>query len=970
MSDPTPNDNQQQLIGSTDGIYRVDAGAGTGKTFAVTRRYARILETTDAAPEDILLVTFTRNAAAEMRDRIVQQTDYDLRQLQDAPISTFHAYCFRLLRRHGHTAPTALGIDDQIPDSLDLIEEQARAKQLFRRFMSRFADDHPEHADLLRVFYDRGTLHALIGELAAKGVVPTRNGWYRATGEPLTGDRERFFDAFTAANQPNEGANGPTNSDARGAVGGWDAGEYAPDAPTRGELHDDPRISRSVVEDAYDADRDALLAFIHDVYIEYLAFALSQNYLTQGLMLALAFVMLCESPGVRARIGHEYVMVDEFQDTNELQFKIALLLARTNNICVVGDWKQSIYGFQHTSVANITDFGERLQRFTSELNADCRRIDYAVDDVQTIPLFENYRSSASILSFAEQSLSIPATSSEDVGDPLAGTRSLEATNAVDNAQIDAYRADGEYDLVLDRIQHIVKNESYAVETSNEPQADEDASDEDRIAAEHERLGPPSYDDIAVFTRTRAFARGLLERAEEYGIPLAYEGGVELFDTPEAKLALAWLRIAESDGRRGWAVALERAGYGFERTQTILDEESYPDAMLQFRDELTELETLGGFLRRVFDRYGRTSVYADALVDHLTGLYDGTLLTRGETISYIEENLAAETTVEIDANPGSDAVTLQTIHGAKGLEYPIVILGNLNERSFPHYGQPPSCPIVYDDATGLRQTRMYSEAGAYPHVYRNWRHRLLQACLPSDYDEERRLLYVAMTRAKRHLLFTAGEEPSRFMDGLSIEAEEIDPDPTPESHSPIDHEPFTVDVPTSRDIPTRLGVHDIMDDSVYDNRTGGRGTAFGTELHDFAEAYALGESVEPANNDQRAVAQLISGLAGEFRVEETALLPLPGEPAVTLSGIIDLVHVTDTQIDVIDYKTDPDRVAHEEYRKQLSAYYHVLASVYPDREIRLQVFYTQTAESVEVTPLSTDRLRELAIAAMAGSSGES
>ncbi|UIO99779.1 ATP-dependent helicase [Halobaculum sp. CBA1158] len=958
MSEPTPNEDQRHLIESTEGIYRVDAGAGTGKTFAVTRRYARILETTDATPEDVLLVTFTRTAAREMRDRIGRRTTYDVRELQDAPISTFHAYCFRLLRRYGHTVPEALGIDEEIPDSVDLLEDSVRERRLFSRFVSRFADDHPEHAELLRIFRDPATLHELVGELAAKGVVPTRAGWYRGTDDPLTGDREAFFEAFAAANEPGEGARGPTNSDARSAVADWDASEYAPDAPPASAVHDGTRVSREVVERAYDADRDALLTFVRDVYVEYLEYALSQNTLTQGLMLALAFVMLCDRPTVRDRVAHEYVMVDEFQDTNELQFKIALLLSDTNNVCVVGDWKQSIYGFQHTSVENITEFDDRLRRFASDLNADRTRINYPVDETETIPLYRNYRSSASILEFAEESLSIPATYGERVGDPLADERSLVATNHVDNARIEAYRASAEHELLLDRIQAIVGNEAYAVEVREDPRPDEDAPAAERAAAERERLGAPSYGDIAVFTRTRAFAREFLERAAEYGVPVAYEGGVELFDTPEAKLALAWLRIAESDDRRGWAVALERAGYGVDRAETLLDAGAYPDAMTRFRDELAELETLGGFLRRVFDRYGRTNAYADALVDHLTGLYENSTLPRGEAIQYVEANLAAGTTVEIDASPGEDAVTLRTVHGAKGLEYPIVILANLNDRAFPHYGRPPACPVVYDDDLGVRQTREYSEAGAYPHVYRNWRYSLLRSVRPSTYDEERRLLYVAMTRAKRHLLFTAGENPSRFMDGLSIDATEVDPEPERVDSERPTAEPFAVDVPDRSSVPRRLSVHDLMDDGVYDDREGGRGTEFGTELHDFAEAYADGAAAEPSNDDQRAVAAFLDGLDGDLRTEVPALLPLPGEPRVTLAGVIDLVHVTDGRVDVVDYKTDPDRLAHGEYRTQLSAYHHVLASVYPDRTIRLVVYYTAEDEAVAVDPIDLDALRAL------------
>jgi superfamily I DNA/RNA helicase len=93
-----PNDDQQRLITSTDGIYLVNAGAGTGKTFTITRRYANILDQPGIEPDDILLATFTRNAAAEMADRIAQYSEYDPVQLRDAPISTFHSYCYRLLR--------------------------------------------------------------------------------------------------------------------------------------------------------------------------------------------------------------------------------------------------------------------------------------------------------------------------------------------------------------------------------------------------------------------------------------------------------------------------------------------------------------------------------------------------------------------------------------------------------------------------------------------------------------------------------------------------------------------------------------------------------------------------------------------------------------------------------------------------------------------------------------------------------
>ena len=149
----------------------------------------------------------------------------------------------------------------------------------------------------------------------------------------------------------------------------------------------------------------------------------------------------------------------------------------------------------------------------------------------------------------------------------------------------------------------------------------------------------------------------------------------------------------------------------------------------------------------------------------------------------------------------------------------------------------------------------------------------------------------------------------------------------------------------------------MDGSVYDERDGGRGTDFGIDIHDFAEVYALNAAVDPSNDDERAIATLIDTLDGELRTEEPALLPLLGEPQLTLAGIIDLVHVTDDTVEIIDYKPDPDRLAHEESRIQLSVYYHVL-SVFADRAIQATVFYTQPATSVGIEPGSLNAIDRL------------
>jgi len=154
-------------------------------------------------------------------------------------------------------------------------------------------------------------------------------------------------------------------------------------------------------------------------------------------------------------------------------------------------------------------------------------------------------------------------------------------------------------------------------------------------------------------------------------------------------------------------------------------------------------------------------------------------------------------------------------------------------------------------------------------------------------------------------------------------------------------------------------HTLMRDDVFEDVADGRGTEFGTRVHDFAEAYALGEDVEPRNDDEENVARFLDGLDGELLVEEDAYLPLSidGE-RVTISGTVDLVCVTPDRVDVVDYKTDRSRHGEDEYRKQLSVYYHVVRDVYPNREIATNIFYTERSVLEAVEPLSIDAIQRL------------
>jgi len=119
--------------------------------------------------------------------------------------------------------------------------------------------------------------------------------------------------------------------------------------------------------------------------------------------------------------------------------------------------------------------------------------------------------------------------------------------------------------------------------------------------------------------------------------------------------------------------------------------------------------------------------------------------------------------------------------------------------------------------------------------------------------------------------------------------------------------------------------------------------FGSQVHDFAEAYVLGEDIEPDSEDEANVKVLLDSMEGQTIAEEQAFLPVDvdGE-RVTISGIIDLLHITPDRIEIVDHKTDLDQHAESEYRKQLSVYYHIVSELYPDRTVTAEIFYTLTA----------------------------
>ncbi len=407
----------------------------------------------------------------------------------------------------------------------------------------------------------------------------------------------------------------------------------------------------------------------------------------------------------------QYIMVDEYQDTNGVQFEFIRLLAEANhNLCVVGDDDQSIYKFRGADIRNILDF-EKIY-----------------SDAKVIKLEQNYRSTQSILDAANAVIRHNAGRKEKSlwTDQGKGNRLhfRQFDNAIEEAEYIAYDVSGK-----------------------------------------KREGVCDYKDCAVLYRTNAQARLLEEQFVKVGIPYDIVGGVNFYGRKEIKDLLAYLKTIDN-GLDDLAVKriinIPKRGIG---ATTIVRVQEYADMRgISFYDALLESDQIMTIGRsaiklqpfvtmiQVFRAKAKTLSLSELLkdviettgyVNQLDGDSDDEVKARIENIdeliskvvSFEDENkeatlseFLAEVALVADIdNVDSDRnkVLLMTLHSAKGLEFPHVYLAGMEDGVFPSY-----MTIVSDD--------------------------------PAEVEEERRLAYVGITRAKEDLTLTAAK--SRMLRG--------------------------------------------------------------------------------------------------------------------------------------------------------------------------------------------------------------
>ena len=608
------NDAQRRAVATTEGYVRVIAGAGSGKTRALSRRFAYLVNELGILPGNILCVTFTNKSANEMRQRIHQLTgDNDT-----GYINTFHGFCDAVLREDSHAV--------QYPRSFLVL-------------------DNSDIDAMLRIIYEeRGLTLRDMTFSAARDMIEIQKLFKRP--------------------------------------------DYYQDMIT---------MSLDTLKEKYDrADTPADIIFYGYLYQEKKCFGLDYNDLIK-----FSLYIFRQRPDIRLKWQQrlEYIMIDEFQDIDQLQYELMeVLCGYHKNLFIVGDPDQTIYTWRGADVKYLLDFDKKFP------------------GTQTILMVENYRSTPEILAVANS--------------------------------------------LIDKNRNRIKKELKPILPAGTPVVCHFAQTQEAearwMAGEMRRLheaGTP-FRDMTVLYRAHYVTRAVEEVLLEEKIPYTIYSGVQFFDRMEIKDALSYLRmIAYKDDLSFRRIAnVPKRNLGKRRMEFLQEYAEqrgcplYQALLDNLEDPIIKGTGAGKFISLIESfaagYEGRPVSEVLSAILNESG-YEKMLRTEGsqerldnlaelkQSVHEYETTCGEESTLEhylahvalftnADAGEAGDRVKLMTVHAAKGLEFPHVFLCGMNEGVFPS-----------------RKVRTRPAM-----------------------EEERRLAFVALTRAEQGL-YLSGAEGRRF-----------------------------------------------------------------------------------------------------------------------------------------------------------------------------------------------------------------
>ena len=621
------NPEQRDAVETLDGPLLVLAGAGTGKTRVLTTRFAHILMSGRAFPNQVLAVTFTNKAAREMRERVSAIIG---RPAEGLWLGTFHALCARMLRRHadlvGLTSGfTILDADDQL--------------RLLKQVM-----------EAARIDAKRWPPPALMGIIQR-----------------------------------------------------WKDRGLPPDRVTAAE------------------DTDFASGHAKSLYAAYQSRLRALNTCDFGDLLLHMTEILRTHADVLARYNSDfrYILVDEYQDTNVVQYLWLRLLAQErHNICCVGDDDQSIYSWRGAEVENILRFERDFP------------------GAKIVKLERNYRSTAPILAAAA---GLIAHNEGRLGKTLRSGLKDAAGEQV--SVLALWDSDEEARAVGERIESL-------------------------------RRSGHSLSEMAILVRAGFQTRAFEERLITLGLPYRVVGGLRFYERAEIRDAIAYMRVLHQPSddlaferiintpRRGIGDGCLRILHEFSRAKTIPLSEAAAlattDGTLKGRPREAIKTLLDNFAawRKIVERDGHVVMLATMLdesgytemwkqdkspeapgrLENLKELVRA--LADFETLGGFLDHVSL--VMENEENSNGDRVSLMTLHGAKGLEFDTVFLPGWEEGVFPNQramdengtkGLEEERRLAYVGLTRARQRAIVSHA-ANRRIYANW-----QASIPSRFIEE-------------------------------------------------------------------------------------------------------------------------------------------------------------------------------------------------------------------------------------------
>jgi DNA helicase-2/ATP-dependent DNA helicase PcrA len=669
------NKEQLSAIKHGEGPLLIIAGAGTGKTTVITERIVHLIKEKQINPQNILALTFTEKASQEMVERVDVALPYGYAQMW---ISTFHSFCDRILRQEAFH----IGLDPKYK-----LMTEAETLQFIRSHLFDFD---------LKYFRPMGNPTKFISGLMGH--------FSRLQDEDI---RPKQYIDWVEARIKNKQSLDFQSQELR--------------------ITEEERMENEKWEELASA------------YQKYEELKIKESKMDYGDLIAKTLWLFRDRPNLLKtyREQFQHVLVDEFQDTNIAQYELIKLIVPSNgsaNITVVGDDSQSIYKFRGAAISNILHFKD----------------DYP--NAKMVVLTKNYRSSQSIL---DGSYKLIQNNNPDTLESKLGITknliSLKKSYGDPVTFIHKDRVENEAEAVAKKILELTANSQH----------------------------PKAFSDISILVRANNHAEPFIRSFLRHGIPYQFLGPGKLFRQPEIVDLISYLRVLYNFEDSVAFYKLLSIDYFdipmrdivkisnvskklhmslFEVCEKIEDveideetKEKIQKLMTVITDHLKKIkdQTAGQILYSFLSETGllqellspdnpasekratNISKFFDKLKTYEIDHEDATVL---QVVDWIDLSMElGESPLSTDTDwTNVNAVNILTVHGSKGLEFPIVFLVNLVGQRFPTNERREQIPIP---------------------------ETIIKEVLPvGDFhmQEERRLFYVGMTRAKEKLFFTAAD----------------------------------------------------------------------------------------------------------------------------------------------------------------------------------------------------------------------